>query len=443
MKKKDSFYKTINIEFKPNEEAENMLNKNCDKRHYLYNKGVEIIKKIQERHELGYITINKYELLRLLRNMYEFTNINNPDYLEDYDYYFRGIVECVVDDIELTCRKIILNRSLGKSSDIRFRKYESNHKSFRFKNKLGKRKNGTGASNRLLLTENPYYIKLKINKVYSKQGIYMELNLIEPITNFDININCIREIGIMFHNDRWFLQLFIDCTEEYSNIEVHYKRKEVAGIDLGETNPVVIYDGKIVKIPKQHQFPLDRIKRQEKRLARLQRILDKKYKPELGKFNQSKNYYKVLKKFYKVWDKIVNIKKDWHFKLVHWIVTHYRNIVVDEFENYIIPEDSNYSTRKRRNCNRSMLNKAIYEFNRRLIHMCHKYGTNYFVPHEILETTNTCSYCGHVNETKLRLDENHNERTFICESCNTCEDRDINASINCYNAYYDNLIVTI
>ena len=193
MKKENCFYKTIKIEFSPDKEAEEMLLKNCEYRHFLYNKYVEIVKKNQEKHPDGHIKVNKYELLSIIRNTYEKTSLNRPSYLEDYDYYFRGISECVINDIETTIMKIISKRSMGELSDIRFQKYDPNNQSFRFKNKLIKWKDGF-SGNRLILSDNPYIIGLKINKNYSKQRIYLGLNLKESIDKFNLDINKINEI---------------------------------------------------------------------------------------------------------------------------------------------------------------------------------------------------------------------------------------------------------
>ena len=318
-------------------------------------------------------------------------------------------------------------------------KYNSNKISFRFKNKINpNRNNGNGSGNRLILTDNPYIIGIKINNAY---GYPLGINLKESIDKFNLDLKEIREIAFKFHNEKWYLYLFI---RDYNNHTIltnsHYKRKTVAGIDLGEENPVVIYDGKKIKhIPKHLQYPKERIKKVEHRIKRLQACMDRKYNPEMDRFHQSKNYYKVLKKFHKAWEHLINIKKDWHFKLAHWIVTHYRNIVVDEFHNHIVSINSDYDTRKRKNCNHSMQNKSIYDFVQRLIHMCKKYGTNYFKP-LTKETTNTCSLCNNINKIKLCINSKHNERIFRCERCGYTINRDENASINCYNAFYENLI---
>ena len=444
IKENNKIYKTIKIEFIPDKETETFLKDNCSYRHFLYNKCVEMVKHIQENDPNGHIgTMSKYELITLIREGYEksYSATEKPGYLKDYDYYFRGISECVLDDIYTTIERIITERVSGNSSDIRFMKYNPNKLSFRFKNKIDKRRpkrpDGLYGNNSIILTDNPYIIGIKINNTYDYP---LGIHLRESIDKFNLNLNNVREIAFKFHNEKWHLCLIMDCTDETNKytkcVDVIYRRKEVAGIDLGETNPVVLYDGKrVVSIPKHLQYPKDRVAKVEVRVKRLQRVLDQKYNPDVDRFHQSKNYYKVLKKFHKAWEHLYNIKKDWHFKLSHWIVTHYKNIVVDDFRDHIIRINHEMTNKIRQNMNRGMQNKSIHNFTQRLIHMCAKYGTNYFKP-ITEETTNTYSKCGNVNEIKLTYDEKYKrEDIFKCECCGYTIDRDINASINCYNDF--------
>lgn len=76
-----------------------------------------------------------------------------------------------------------------------------------------------------------------------------------------------------------------------------------------------------------------------------------------------------------------------------------------------------------------MQNKGMNNFMETLKYMSTKYDTNYY--EALPNTTNMCYYCGNINENKLDI----NDRTFVCESCGATIDRDVNASINCYNQY--------
>jgi IS605 OrfB family transposase len=136
---------------------------------------------------------------------------------------------------------------------------------------------------------------------------------------------------------------------------------------------------------------------------------------------------------------LYNTKRDWHFKLARWIVTRYRNIVVDEFSDHIIKKDEKYTTKLRKTFNHSMYNKSMFSFMQILRHMAMKYGTNYYLPD--FDTTNTCAICGNLNINKLKLDETGRDDIFICEKCYNKQDRDKNAAMNCYNAYFTKALI--
>lgn len=434
-------YYAKKIEFDPKDlKTIKILEDNCNYRRFLYNKCVEIVKSLQENHPNKYIgDVRRNDLHRYLVDVYESNYLDyedlRPEWMNDYDYYFRGISAIVADNISTTINTIVNYRSRNKKSDIHYISYNPNNMMFEIENKLN-RKHGLidgkfYSGNRLVLdVSNPYHIGVKINKDMGCLWINIKESfkdiLMDPLFDF----NEIRFINFRKHNDKWFITL--KC--RYSNILISkLKRCKLAGIDLGETNPVVLYNGKkILSIPRHLQYPKDRIAKVDKHIQNCKRVMNRKYNPDMDRFHQSKNYYKVLKKFHKYHERKNNIIKDWHFKLAHWIVTHYKNIVVDDFRDHIIRINSNYPTRLRKNCNRSMYDKSMYNFNQRLIHMSRKYGTNYFrVLKTGFETTNTCSKCGNVNKEKLILDK----RIFKCECCGYTCDRDINASINCYTLY--------
>ena len=432
-----SRYYVEHIEICPDEDVEKILFDNCRYRHFLYNKFIE---QINIDAKTGFISYNKYNALYNIRNTYEKTEINKPSYLKEYDYYFRGISAIVANDVYITLSSVLFNRRNGIGSDISFKPFNPNNQSFSFENKVnrtrGLTKKGVLSGNRVVLTDDPYIIGVKINKSYQYPlGLQLRESIFKLMRKNMWSIDDIKYVCFKFHNDKWFINLTIEDTRVSP---VNEKlRDKISGIDLGETNPVVMYNGKkIVSIPKHLQYPKDAITRVDKHIQNCKAVMDRKYNPDVDRFHQSKNYHKVLKKFHKYHERKNNIIKDWNFKLAHWIVTHYKNIVVDDFRDHVVKKKSKYPSILRKQCNHSMQNKSMYNFTQRLIHMSRKYGTNYFkVLKNGFKTTNTCSKCGNVNINKLRIDENHNERTFKCECCGYTCDRDINASINCYTLY--------
>ena len=423
----DKFYLTHKIEFIPDKYAEEILIKNCEYRHFLYNKAVE---KVKEDSSDNKLVFNEYALVKYLRHTYELDNPKDrPKFLEDYDYYFSGISASVASDVSETCKRIITNRRNCQYSNLHFLKFDPNKRSFTIRNV---HPDPLKWSRLVYDPSNGYVLGIKINKTHMYP---LGITLREDLNKFmqrGMELTKIKEIIFKFHNDRWFIFLVEDCTDRLERFKIHIpkKRSKLAGIDVGETNPVVIFNGKkIVEIPDHLRYPKDRIDKVNHRIERLQSVLDKKYQKDLPGECQSNNYKKVLKKFHKAWDQLVNIKHDWHNKLAHWIVTHYKSIIVDNFEGHMITSRDNILSCTRNKMNHSMQNKGMNNFMETLKYMSTKYDTNYY--EALPNTTNMCYYRGNINENKLDI----NDRTFVCESCGATIDRDVNASINCYNQY--------
>lgn len=436
MSKNKKEYLTLNIVFET--DSSNELKKNAEYRHWLYNKGVEFVKDKQCIDSNNHILVNSNDILKYLRKFEIGDSVSKrPGYLEPYDYYFRGISENVAKDISRTCKRVVTERSKGNSSDIRFMKYDPNNLSFSFKankDKIKKDSIGIYTSNRLFLTENPFIIGLKINNVYSKRNEYFGLKLKENIhelfTKYNVTPNSIEDIRIVFHNDIWHLNLVCDFTEQYKNSRKNSKsifdKKEVAGIDLGIKNPVVIYDNDgFVNIPENLKFPKEKVELYSRRISKIQSVLDQKIK-------YSNNYFKVLAKLHKYYQRKHDVVKDWHYKLSYWIVTNYDNIVVDEFHDYIIEKSNKkYSERVRKDINGNMYDKSLGIFTIILKHMAHKYGCKYYEAKPL--TTKTCNNCGYVNKDFELFNDDYTRNDYIkCFNCGHKIDVDDNAAINCY-----------
>lgn len=234
----------------------------------------------------------------------------------------------------------------------------------------------------------------------------------------------IKEISFIHELGKFYISLSINVI--YIN-KVNNSRKKKAGIDLGIHNPLMVYDGKNNISFKMSQKKLNRIHYLERRIKRLQSIMDKKYSinKKLGINPYSKNYYRILKKIRIAWYKIRNIRLDWRRKLSKYIATHYKKIIVDSFKT---PDESSHTEIPRslvKKINRYNRMHGMFLFNESLIHASSKYNCNYIRAPK--NTTCTCSYCGHINP-HLPL----SQRIFKCDKCGYETDRDINAAQNCY-----------
>jgi putative transposase len=68
------------------------------------------------------------------------------------------------------------------------------------------------------------------------------------------------------------------------------------------------------------------------------------------------------------------------------------------------------------------------EFVRKLTYKCNWYGINLITIGRFEPSSKTCSHCGSINANLSLAD-----REWICTTCNTTHDRDINAAINIKN----------
>jgi putative transposase len=170
----------------------------------------------------------------------------------------------------------------------------------------------------------------------------------------------------------------------------------------------------------------------ERKARRIQHHMDNKFRINKERVKNgelispyTKNYNKLRFKFRKIWKKITNIRKHWHYNTCKWIVTRYKKIYVDRFETPDKKEHLGLPNKVKRKFNYINRFHSMYNFNEVLVYMCDKYGCEYNQAKP--KTTCTCSVCGHVNP---HLDLS--ERYLVCEECNSKIDRDYNAAKNCY-----------
>ncbi len=199
----------------------------------------------------------------------------------------------------------------------------------------------------------------------------------------------------------YFLSILIDLPQE-EFIKFEQTNKHV-GIDLGVKDFVITSDGEVFE--NKHFF-----KKQEKKIAKLQRQLSKKVK---GSNNRNKQRVKIAK----VFKKLTNQKNAYIHYVVNELLTYYDTVFM---------EDLNVKRMLRNH----HLAKAIQEINlcRFSQIIANKAINNYkkvvFVD-RFYPSSKTCSICGYVNK-ELTL----NDRYWVCPNCGKHHDRDLNAAIN-------------
>lgn len=174
----------------------------------------------------------------------------------------------------------------------------------------------------------------------------------------------------------------------------------IVGLDFGIKDHITTSDGlkfnSIVTIT-------ERIKNLQRKLAR--------------QVEGSNNYIKTIMKIRNAYNELSNLKDDAANKIVHYLLTHYSNIIIQDenikgWHSGLFGKQVQYSILGRV--------KAKLVNNPRVI-----------VLHRSVPTTQYCPDCGALNKHSL------DKRTYSC-SCGYSMDRDIHAAMNMINLYVKN-----
>lgn len=244
------------------------------------------------------------------------------------------------------------------------------------------------------------------------------------IVNFDnssIQIPKFKE-GIKFDNHRSFTGKICHSTiskssagEYYISITVDTKQPlpikppiieaTTIGLDLGLNSYVTISTGEKVLDPKPS-------KKHACKLAKLSRRHSRKQK---GSNNKNKHRLKLAK----LHEKVANQRKDFHHKLSYKL-THENQV------DTIVMETLSVSNMiKNHKLAFHIADAGWSQFIQFIKYKCDWYGKNFIQIGRFEPSSKMCSTCGVVNK-RLTL----TDRSWMCASCGSNHDRDVNASLN-------------
>lgn len=190
---------------------------------------------------------------------------------------------------------------------------------------------------------------------------------------------------------KWYLSVTIQANKKAT------KQNNIAGIDLGLKDTLVLSNGEKHNIP---DFAKDykQVKRQQKNLSR------KKY--------QSNNWFKQLLRVQKTWDKLNCKKTDWVNKIT--------TILSNNFEHIALEKLNIKGMMKNKRLSAKFQQIGLYSIVEKLKNKANVWQASQFYP-----STQLCSSCNYQNR-ELTL----NDRFWVCPECNTSHDRDVNAGRN-------------
>ena len=180
---------------------------------------------------------------------------------------------------------------------------------------------------------------------------------------------------------------------------------ESVGIDFGLETYLTLNTGEKIEHPQPLKQSLSELRKLNKSLSR--------------KVKGSHNWWRAVRELARLYRKIANQRKDWHYKRATDLCKRFDTIVT---------ETLNLGGMKRL-WGRKVSDLAFYQFVEILKYKCIKHKRELRQVGQWTPTTKPCSDCGYHNEN-LSL----SDRQWTCPDCGSYHDRDINAAINILRA---------
>jgi len=195
--------------------------------------------------------------------------------------------------------------------------------------------------------------------------------------------------------------LFFSCDRvEKPKIE-RTSTGKIEGFDFGLKTFLTSSTGEKIRSPQFFKIGSNRVKVASKIVS--------------SKKKGSNNRRKAVLSFARVHRKIVNQRRDFHFKLT-------RRLALDF--DVICIETLNIGAMKKL-WGRKISDLGFSDFVLILQHMCNKLGSTLWQADQFYPSSKTCSYCGWINENLSLRD-----CIWTCQGCQTKHDRDQNAGMN-------------
>ena len=366
--------RAIKVRLYPNKEQEQKINKTLGCYRFVYNHMLAIKQEAYKRDKtnLGLCELSKYLFGTLLK---------------DEQYYWLKD-----ENTKIMCQAI---RQMLSAYDRFFKQHNGFPK---FKSKKDKQsalfplqaisRRNTFETRHITLTQPLKNIKFRCSDLYFNR-----------LQKYSKNIRSATLSKSKSGN--YFLSILVEI-EDTELKRFEHTDKQV-GIDLGVKDFVITSDGEVFE--NKHL-----LKKEEKKMKRLQRQLSRKVK---GSNNREKQRVKIAKFF----ERMTNKKKAY----IHYVV----NELLKSYDTIFIEDLNVNGMLKNHSIAKAISEVGFYKFkevlaNKALVNEKQVISVDRFYP-----SSKTCSKCGYKKED-LKL----SDREWTCPNCGTKHDRDINAAVN-------------
>ena len=367
--------KGIKIKLYPNKNQEIYINKLIGSYRFVYNRCLDL--KVKE------YTINKKSIgLKELGNYFHQYLIKQPEYEFLKEHNTKVLKQSVITLLDSYKRFFVNGNGFPK-----FKSKHSNNQSVRFPADAISTKNNYQL-NRITLNREIKNIKFKCSKKY--KNILSESNIKSATLS-------------KTKSGKYYLSFLVETNDIK---EVQKPLNQFIGLDLGIKDLIVTSNN-------QRFENIKSMRSNERKLKRLNQRLSKKQK---GSKNKDKSRIKLAKYH----EKLNNIKENY----LHLI----SNQIINE-NQVIIMEDLNViGMMKNKNLSKLIQELSLNRFKNLIDYKSKWYGRDFVLIDRFFPSSKLCSCCGFKNN-ELKL----SQRKWICPSCNSLLDRDLNAAINIRN----------